>query len=196
MMAATRSRSCADALVCSKTSARCSAVRCSTAAHNPSASPNWYWTTPQVAPICLAIRFADTAPGSPVANAFSAASSMFLRVASPRRFATPLFFPFASRNSPIPPLSSPLFTAISPSSFFYRPIGPSPFFPLVSPLVSPPKPSFAFGERRGCQTQTLFFGLWFFLVVWLENLYQTTFISMFDFSVLIVCVSMLQMLQI
>ena len=48
-------------------------------------SPNWYFTAPQVAPICLAIRLADTAAGSPVASAFNAASSMFSRVASPRR---------------------------------------------------------------------------------------------------------------
>jgi hypothetical protein len=39
-------------------------------------SPNWYCTTPQVAPISLAMRLPDTAPGSPEASARSAASSM------------------------------------------------------------------------------------------------------------------------
>ena len=67
------------------TSARRSAVRCSTAAQNPSASPNWYCTVPQVAPMSLAMRLADTDAGSPDASARSAASSMFSRVASPRR---------------------------------------------------------------------------------------------------------------
>ncbi|EUA90150.1 hypothetical protein I551_3381 [Mycobacterium ulcerans str. Harvey] len=65
--------------------ARRSAVRCSTAAQKPSTSPNWYCTAPQVAPIALAMRLAETEPGSPEASDVSAASSMLSRVALPRR---------------------------------------------------------------------------------------------------------------
>src|SRR5258708_22557637 len=88
-MARTRSRNGASGFTgaesVERVAARRSAVRCSTAAQNPSVSPNWYCTAPQVAPISLAMRLADTEPGSPEASDFSAASSMLSRVAWPRR---------------------------------------------------------------------------------------------------------------
>ena len=64
MMPATRSRS--GAVGCRRADGsrpRRSAVRCSTAAQSPSMSPNWYFTAPQVAPMSLAMRLADTARG-------------------------------------------------------------------------------------------------------------------------------------
>src|ERR1700749_3197348 len=64
--------------------ARRSAVQRSTAAQKPSVSPNWYCTAPQVAPMSLAMRLADTEPGSPEDSERRAASSMLSRVALPR----------------------------------------------------------------------------------------------------------------
>src|ERR1700739_2337726 len=88
-MAPTRSRNgasgCTGAESVEKVAARRCAVRCSTAAQKPSVSPNWYCTAPEVAPVSLAMRLADTEPGSPEASDFSAASSMLSRVAWPRR---------------------------------------------------------------------------------------------------------------
>src|ERR1700720_4333378 len=87
MIAPTRSRrgaSDSTLVNADKVASRCSAVRCNTEAQNPSTSPNWYWTAPQVAPLSLAMRLADTAPGSPEANERTAASSIASRVARPR----------------------------------------------------------------------------------------------------------------
>ena len=84
-MVATRSCRGAPRSVSAGTSPRRSAVRRSTAAHNPSMSPNWYLTAPHVAPMSLAIRLADAAPGPPEASDRNAASSMASRVAWPRR---------------------------------------------------------------------------------------------------------------
>src|SRR6478672_6649676 len=86
MMVATRSCRGAAGSVSAGRSPRRSAVRRSTAAHNPSMSPNWYLTAPHVAPMSLAIRFADAAPGPPAASDRNAPSSIASRVAWPRRF--------------------------------------------------------------------------------------------------------------